>query len=86
MSTLAVPQPEAPTSLNAPSAAPKSKLNNKPKKKKRELRERMEDHRGKPVTYEIDTHEFFVKLFDRKEVLRELLVRKGVARAPSSEK
>ena len=84
MSTLAVPQPEAPTSLNAPSAAPKSKLNNKPKKKKRELRERMEDHRGKPVTYEIDTHEFFVKLFDRKEVLRELLVRKGVAHAPSS--
>ena len=44
----------------------------------------MEDHRGKPVTYEIDTHEFFVKLFDRKEVLRELLVRKGVAHAPSS--
>ena len=84
MSTLAVPQPEAPTSLNAPSAALKSKLNNKPKKKKRELRERMEDHRGKPVTYEIDTHEFFVKLIDRKEVLRELLVRKGVAHAPSS--
>jgi hypothetical protein len=54
--------------------------NNNNKKKalnKRELREVPEDHRGKPVTYEIDSEDLFAKGFNKFEVLRDILKRKG---------
>ena len=74
------PQPAQPAAVPPPPPKPTSK----PKKKKRELREIPEDHRGKPVTYEIDCEELFAKSFDRREVLREVLERKGVAYSSSS--
>ena len=73
------PQPAQPAAVPPP-----PKPTSKPKKKKRELREIPEDHRGKPVTYEIDCKELFAKSFDRREVLREVLERKGVAYSSSS--
>ena len=81
----------APLPPSVPAAAAASKAQPaitphapKPRKKKRELQEIPEDHRGKPVTYELDCEELFAKSFDRREVLREVLERKGKTYRSSS--
>ena len=78
------PSAAAAGSKAQPAVTPHAPKPNKPRKKKRELQEIPEDHRGKPVTYELDCEELFAKSFDRREVLREVLERKGKTYRSSS--